>query len=194
LFVVLAAPLLVLAVSCSDETVVAPPEDPPDFSTAEGIVEALQVSYRTRDIELYAKLLAADFRFRFQPGDQLENGEYWTADQDTTGTGALFRTPLVGTIRVNLFHGPPEDPGENGFDPDVRMIRMTNVQLEIDQTDGTTLLVTDLQDMYFRPGREPLGEDPARWYLLEWRDILSTSSPRPMVQTISWGVIKSLYR
>jgi hypothetical protein len=189
----LVAPLLVLVVSCNDETVVAPPVDSHDFSTPEGVVEALQVSYRTRDLALYAELLAADFNFRFQPLDQTLYGEYWTAEQDTTGTGALFRTPMVSTIRVDLSHGPTEDPGEAGFDSDVRKLRMTGVQLEVDQFDGITFHVTDLQDMFFRPGRESLGEDPTRWYLLEWRDLPSTASPRPLVQSITWGVIKLLY-
>jgi len=188
----LTAPLLMLAVSCSDDTVVAPPEDPADFSTPEGIVEALEVSYRTRDIDLYAELLAVDFRFQFQEVDQAENGVSWTRDQDSTGTEALFDAPEVESILVELVPGPREDP-ESGFDADVRRIRMTSVQLEVGITFGFTLLVTDLQDMYFRPGRESLGEDPARWYLLEWRDLPPSFSSRPTVESATWGKLKALF-
>jgi hypothetical protein len=92
----------------------------------------------------------------------------------------------VSTITIQLTHLPAEDPSELGFDDDVKKIRINNVQLEVDQTDGTTLLVTDLQDMYFRPGRELLGEDPERWYLLEWRDLPSAGAA-PRVSPLGAG-------
>jgi len=182
-----------LLLSCNDDTVSPPP--PPDLSTPEAIVEQLQVAYRERDIEAYADLLAPEFRFYFQPQDADAIGEEsWTANQDSIGTGALFATREVSAIRIALGHGAATDPTESGFDPDVKKIRLNSVQLEVDLVDGVTLLVADLQDMYFRPGREANGEDPDRWYLLEWRDLPSTVRvlKSPGVE-LTWGSIKSLF-
>jgi len=165
----------------------APRNEYAALTAPESLVVNLQVSYRRKDIKKYAELLATDFEFKFQEVDQTENGVSWTRDQDSTGTDGLFRTPLVSTISIQLTHLPAEDPSELGFDDDVKKIRINFVQLEVEQTDGTTLLVTDLQDMYFRPGREALGEDPDRWYLLEWRD-LSPGPAAPRVTPLGAGV------
>jgi hypothetical protein len=171
----------------------------------ESLVVNLQVSYRRQEIDKYADLLATDFRFFFQPVDQAQNGESWNADQDSTGTDALFRTPEVSTIRIELVHGPAEEPTEIGFDPDVLKIRINNVQLEVDQVSGTTLLVTDVQDMYFRPGRDAFGEDPERYYILEWRDIPPAGGAPTIAplaygdgaesgdETVSWGALRSRF-
>jgi len=180
-------------VSCDDDSV-SPPA-PPDLSTPEAIVEQLQVAYRERDIEAYADLLAPEFRFYFQPVDAAGLGvESWDAEQDSTGTDALFGSNQVSSILVDLTYGAPQVPTEVGFDPDVRKIRLTGVLLEVNQTNGTTLLVTDIQDMYFRPGRGANGEDPDRWYLLEWRDLPSTArAPTSPGVDLTWGSIKSLF-
>jgi len=159
-----------------------------ELTAPESLIVNLQVSYRRKDIPRYAELLATDFVFKFQEIDQTQNGDAWTRDQDSTGTDALFRTPLVSTINIDLTHLPAEDPSELGFDDDVKKVRINFVQLEVEQTDGTTLLVTDLQDMYFRPGRELLGEDPERWYLLEWRDFPDAGGAAPRVSPLGAGV------
>jgi len=191
-FLALTAPLCLLVTSCNDDTVSPPP--PPDLSTPEAVVEQLQFAYGERDIEAYADLLAPEFQFYFQPIDVAGLGvEYWNADQDSTGTGALFGTNQVSSILIDLTYGPPQVPTEVGFDPDVRKIRLTGVQMEVNLINGTTLLVTDTQDMYFRPGREANGESPDRWYLLEWRDLPPASAPKPQVAPITWGFIKAAF-
>jgi len=165
------------------------------LTAPENLLDNLQESYKRREIQHYAELLAPEFRFYFQPLDAATHGEYWNRDQDSTGTDAFFRTNLVSTILIELVYGPSEVPTEAGFDPDVRKIRINQVQLEVDQTDGTTLLVTDLQDMYFRPGRAAAGEDTTRWYLLEWRDLPSAGAPKPRTtRSTTWGSVKARYR
>jgi len=198
---------VILAGCIFDPKTTDPPVAPPAYkalTSPESLLVNLQESYKRREIKYYAELLAPEFRFYFQPVDADAIGaEYWNADQDSSGTYALFRTNEVSAITIELIYGPPEVPTEVGFDPDVRKIRINQVKLEVDQTNGTTLLVTDLQDMFFRPGREAAGEDTTRWFLLEWRDIPPAGAPRiaplsagtdtgPM-QMVSWGALRSKF-
>jgi hypothetical protein len=170
----------------------------PALTSPENLVVALQLSYRRREIVKYAELLATDFQFVFQPVDNAENGDWnggpWTAEQDSIGTDALFRSLLVRTIEIDLLYGPAEEPTEIGYDPDVRRIHLGTVGLEVTQTDSVTLLVTQPQDLYVRPGRGAFGEDPARWYLLEWRELPLPAAPKPGgVRNTTWAVLKSRY-
>ena len=92
-----------LLIGCDDEE--SPPPDireppPPNYgdykepTAPESLINNLQVSYRRREIEKYAQILAPEFRFRFQPIDQNEIGkEFWTHDEDSVGTRALLTTP-----------------------------------------------------------------------------------------------------
>lgn len=197
-------PLPGLLDSCNDCTGPEcgdPPPPPPaiyysELTSPENLVANLQVAYRRREIGKYAELLSSDFRFLFGPMDQGESGtvESWTAEQDSTGTDALFRTPLVSSIRIELLPGDSGEPTELGHPPDAVRIQLSHVRLEVDQVDGTTFLVTQPQDLYFRPGREALGEDPARWYLLEWRELPLPAAPKPGgVRNTTWAVLKSRY-
>jgi len=191
---------LLLVPGCDNFNPVCPeclPRPPSEYAqptAPESLLVNLQASYRRREIDRYAGLLAPEFRFYFQPVDTMANGESWNADQDSSGTEALFRTNQVSGIRIELIYGPSEVPTEPGFASDVRKIRINQVQLEVDQTDGTTLLVTDLQDTYFRPGRAAAGEDTTRWYLLEWRDLPSAGARKPgAVESTTWGSIKARF-
>lgn len=74
-------------------------------------------------------------------------------------------------------------------------IEIDQTQLEVDQTDGITWRVTDPQDMFFRPGQTSAGENPDRWFLLEWRDIpdgLILHGPAA-TEPATWGLLKPLY-
>lgn len=105
--------------ACGEDDIVEPPRSEYlALTSPENLVENLQTAYRKQNIEEYAKLLAPEFRFKFQSVDASEIGlEYWNKDQDSTGTDALFRTPLVSDIRIDLPHTRAQDPTEVGFDP-----------------------------------------------------------------------------
>jgi hypothetical protein len=189
-----------------------PSKDDPGIGTGdykaptspENLIANLIESYDRKEIEEYAKLLAPEFIFKFQPADlDLIEDEFWTRDQDSTGTAGLFGTADVGDIRINLIHGPAEEPAEIGFDEGVLTIRINPTQLEVDQIGGdkpgTTYQVDgDIQDMFFRRGNAEAGEDTTRWFIIEWRDIPNpAAAPRTVqpasageagnVQTVSWG-------
>jgi len=166
----------------------------------ESLITNLQVSYRTREIEHYAEILAPEFIFNFQPIDANEIGtNFWTHDQDSTGTRALLTTNEVSEIRINLIYGA-RDTTINfpGTPLDSLKIRIITTDLQVDQTDGTTWVVTDQQDMYFRKGIETNGENPNYWWLYEWDDLpslagapgvrpLSTGVPTTPDRTTTWG-------
>ncbi len=182
-----------------------PPREPVEYlppTSPENVVNNLQASYERKEIEAYAVLLDPQFIFRFQALDVPPglDREYWNRDEDSTGTAALFSTNEVNSITL--------DPGvyesEDALRPDVpgaKRIRLTNVKLEVDQTNGVTLLVEgDIQDMYFRKGSVEAGTDSTKWYLFEWQDQPGASAPRGGVtplasdpssgeQRVSWGRI-----
>lgn len=71
-------------------------------------------------------------------------------------------------------------------------IRVLTVDLQVDQTDGVSWVVTDPQDFYFRKGLPGNSEDSNRWFIYEWADLPSLASPRARLAT--WGMLKSRYR
>lgn len=205
----LAFVVVLLVFGCGEDTI--EPDLQPLYlpnTSPENLVKNLQTSYRRREIDQYTKLLAPEFVFVFQPADagQIPNGT-WNRDADSLGTGALFRTPDVSNIRIDLLFGAAEKPQETGFAEDVRQIRIKTTFLEVNESaSGITLQITDPQDFFFRPGRTENGEDPGTWFLLEWRDLPSVSSPghplnlrerslslSPETETSTWGKLKSKY-
>src|SRR6185369_16495847 len=97
------------AVGCDEDPVEPGPTPSPYASPTapESLITNLQLSYRQREIKEYAKLLAPEFVFKFQPSDANDIGtDFWTRDQDSTGTRALLTATLVSEIRVSLHYGP----------------------------------------------------------------------------------------
>jgi len=165
----------------------------------ESLVANLQVSYRRREIIEYAKILAPEFIFKFQPVDAATiEKEFWTRDEDSTGTGKLFHATEVTAIRIDLLHGDVEPANELNMPPGAMKIRIIQTDLQVDAGD-ITYMVTDQQDMFFRRGLVDAGEDTTRWFLFEWRDLpklaapglvpqsLSTATSSPQTLESSWG-------
>jgi hypothetical protein len=182
--------------SC-DEDVVPPGSNSSPYSlptAPESLITNLQFSYRRREIEEYAKLLAPEFIFKFQPIDANEIGtNFWTRDQDSVGTRALLTTSQVSDIRLNLIYGARDLTVDTKPPVDSLRIRIITTDLQVDQTDGTTWVVTDQQDLFFRQGKSSLGEDPTRWFIHEWDDLPSLAAPGLAGQLATWGKLKTLY-
>ncbi len=163
-------------------------------TTPENLIANLQASYRNREIEHYAELLAPEFIFKFQPLDANVIGTpFWTRDQDSTGTRALLTTTEVSDIRIDLIYGGRDSSFDMSPPVDSLKIRIITTDLQVDQTDGTTWIVTDQQDLFFRQGIEANGESPIHWWIYEWDDLPSLASPRPLVKMSSWGNLKYRY-
>lgn len=142
-----------------------------ELTSPENVLNNLIVSYQRREIEPYAKLFSRDYIYKFQPGDEprdLDRG-YWTFEEDSTGTNALFTTPKVSKIEINLTYGPADTATEQDMPEGTMKIRVNPTNLTVEEYSGTTWVVDgDIQDMFFRRGT---GADSTRWYLFEWRDI-----------------------
>jgi len=194
-FAGLVAPLLLASLACNDKE--TNPVVLPDLSTPQAVFEALQQAYRTRDVALYRELLAPEFAFRFRPEDAAElESDTWTREDDLLGTEALFRSPEVREIDIELVALEATQPSEVQFAEDVQMIRVTRTALTVLESRDA-FFVFDQQDFFFRPGREADGEDSGRWYLLEWRDLAPSGSgdthDRLPVLGITWGSLKLRY-
>ncbi len=164
-------------------------------TSPENVLNNLQVAYRRKESAPYAVLLRKDFIFRFQEVDQTEIGtEFWTRDQDSTGTHGLFNSPDISTIEIELTHGPATESDDLDL-PDAMKIRVSPTKLEVLRLPDTTLLVDgDIQDFFFEKGDPDRGEDPELWYIVEWRDIPSaggvgalTTLAADGVRRVSWG-------
>lgn len=191
------APLLFLSLACDDDA--TNPVPLPDLSTPDAVFTALQDAYRDRNLAVYQELLAPEFTFRFQPVDAatLET-DTWSRSQDVAGTASIFLSRFVVDIQVDLTGLEPTKPTEIQFADDVQMMRVTQTSLTVVQNDGIILHVSDRQDLFFRPGRAADGENPDRWFLLEWRDIPPPASGpaegRLPIMPITWGSLKWRYQ
>jgi hypothetical protein len=165
----------------------------------ESLIANLQVSYRNREINHYTELLAPEFIFRLQPIDASILGqEFLTRDQDSTGTRALLTTTEVSEIKINLIYsGRDITVNFPGTPVDSVKIRIITTDLQVDQTDGTTWVVTDQQEFYFRKGLAGSGENPNQWWMYEWDELptlfATASNPTP-VMSVTWGGLKTRYR
>jgi hypothetical protein len=206
-----AAPILIAVIlvvpGCNEDPVPTcdpcPPKIYVETTAPESVLVNLQTAYRRREIQPYAALLAPEFTFTFTPADVQSLGlsdQTWTRGEDSTGTAALFRTTQVSSIRVHLGFAPAVPDTESGHPPGTMRIRVTQTDLEVDQTDGLTWIITQPQDFFFRGGNAAAGEDPSQWFLLEWRELeLIALSSGPgigpaQLQVITWGVMKARYR
>jgi hypothetical protein len=182
---------------CDDEE--SPP--PPDLgsyaspTSPENLINNLQVSYRRREIEEYAKILAPEFIFKFQPVDQTEIGkEFWTHDEDSTGTRALLTTPEVAQIRIDLLNTSRDSTIDETPPADSLRVRVQTTDLQVDQTNDITWVVTDQQDMFFRKGISANGENASHWFMYEWHDLPTYGSPKfKGGGETTWGRLKNIY-
>lgn len=165
--------------------------DPPEYrprNSPEAVVNNLVVSYRRREIEKYAELLHKEFIFRFQDGDEPPDlgRQFWTHDEDSTGTAALFQSHLVTDIFIDLTYRNAEPATEVDLVGTMK-IRVTPMKLAVDVVDGAVYLAEgDIQDLFFERGE---AADSTNWYLIEWRDIpggggIGKAVAEPLIPTV----------
>jgi len=196
--VILLLSITAVFTSCDEDVETPEPIHSPYASPTapESLITNLQLSYRRREIKEYAKLLAPEFVFKFQPIDANDIGtQFWTRAQDSTGTRALLTATLVSEIKISLLYGARDTTVNfHGTPLDSLKIRIINTNLRVDQTDGITWLITDQQDFFFRQGKVQNGEDPTHWFIYEWDDLPTLSRPGFSVNPATWGKLKLLYK
>lgn len=187
--------LSVLFLGCGDDE--SPAVKPSHYASPtapESLIANLQTSYKNREIKEYAKLLAPEFKFEFQPIDANTIGEdHWTRDEDSTGTRALFTATLVSEIRINLVYQQKDSTVDISPPVDSVKVRIVTTHLEVDQIDGITWVVRDQQDLFFRKGKTANGENSQHWFLYQWDDLPSLASPGLPGAGTTWGSIKYQY-
>lgn len=146
----------------------------------DNVLNNFQVAYRKKRIEEYAKLLANDFQFYFDPVTRNQLGiEFWTRTEDSLRTEQLFTSPEVTKIVIEL-DWPEKSAAPAGFLPPRggwTKLFLTDVYLDVDFAPAgqevTTFRVEQQQQrFYFRRGRTnpPSGPSDTLTYIVEWRD------------------------
>jgi len=158
--------------------------DPPPVylpqTSEDNVLNNFQVAYREREISEYAKLLASDFQFYFDPATRGQLGiEFWTRTTDSLQTEQLFNSTDVTKITIDLTWTPKSAQGAGYVQPREGWTKLflTDVFLDVDvQPSGspvTTYRVEDqTQRFFFRRGRTypPSGPSDTLMYIVEWRD------------------------
>jgi hypothetical protein len=178
-------------------------------TSPDNVLKNLQTSYKTRDIEQYAPLLADDFRFYIAQNtrDELGLPEFWTRGQDSLVTARMFSSPQVNDIRITIQYSPT--PTADAAHPGWNRIVAGDEFLELEikaqpgETEGITLVVDgQVQRFYFRMGRSPadtLSTSPTSrlFYLVEWVDEgLSLTKPLGAPEASepsTWSRLKAMF-
>jgi hypothetical protein len=178
------AALVAFGVGCTDTV---PPVDGEvylDQTSPDNVLINLQTSYKFRNIEEYAKLLADDFLFFFDPVTQEREQlpEFWNRFTDSVQTDRLFNSPdLIGTKIKLTYDKTPREVNESGREHWVYIdVGDTFLEVELGPTEefeeGVTLLVDGQTNrFYFRKGRteaDTLAESATSqlYYITEWKD------------------------
>lgn len=208
----LAVGLVALLAGCGgDETCDCRPPYPVQDSPA-SVLQALERSWRERNLDEYSKLLADDFRFHFDAGTRVERGlpDYWTTPQESVAVGKVFSSDLVSSIVVNMKFNPDALPDTRTGHGRWVYIQVTDVHVEVDLRptteipEGITFLIDgQRQRYYFRTGlteSDTLAASPTAglYYLVEWWDYgldapAMVRAPRTSVERITWSGIKTTF-
>lgn len=145
----------------------------------DNVLHNFQVAYRRQEITEYAKLLADDFQFYFDPATRDELGiQFWSRTEDSLKTELLFDSPEVTKIAIDLKWPARTARPSNQLPPrDVwTYYDILDVFLDVDFAPAgqevTTFRVEDqTQRFFFRRGKSPTpAENDTLVYLVEWRD------------------------
>ncbi len=184
-------------------------DPPPEYSylpqtSEDNVLENFQRAYRRRDATAYARLLATDFQFYFDPVTRNQLGiEFWTRTEEIRRTEDLFRSPEVTKIVIEL-DWPRGSAANAGFSPPLEAwtkLFLTDVFLDVDfapagQQVTTFRVEQQTQRFFFRRGRTkpPSSSGDTLVYIVEWRDQGNggSSSPALAQSSTTWGGVKTL--
>lgn len=160
------------------------------------LLNNLSLSLEKQDLDRYLEVLAPEYHFVFfpEPGDLCGSGT-WGASQDSLSTALLFLDPAVLNIQADIHHGPAAPASEVDMEGTWRILA-SNVSFNFRMRDATYTTEGDPHEFFFRPGRAGDGEDPDRWFLVEWRDLSGragapATAPEPAaVNGIHWWQMK----
>ena len=193
---------------CGNDEVV--PIDIDDWEISEPrTLQNLQVAFRFRNIEEYARLLSDDFRFYPDPQtrEREQLPEFWDRSTDSLLTGLLLKSEQLDGVKIKLtFNSTPRPvPGK----PRWVKIDVLDTFLEVtlrpseEFEEGVTLLVDgQVNQFYFRRGRTEgdtlsTSSTAGLIYIVEWHDRgAPAASNSRALETLefTWSSLKSLFR
>ena len=176
---------LLLVNGCTEGVVKIDDEIKPQTSE-DNVLDNFQVAYRKKLINEYARLLANDFQFYFDPVTRAQLGiEFWTRTEDSLRTEQLFTSPEVTKIVIELDWPARSAIGAGFLAPRNGWTKLflTDVYLDVDfapigQEVTTFRVEQQQQQFFFRRGRTspPSGPSDTLMYIVEWRDQGVTNS------------------
>jgi len=177
-------------------------------TSEDNVLQNFQVAYRTRQIDEYAKLLAADFQFYLDPvtATQLGIGS-WTRTQDSLATERLFILPEVTKVVIELDWRPRSAVNAGLPPPREKWTKLfiSETYLDVDftpagqDTNTITFRVENQQQrFFFRRGRTnpPSGPADTLVYIVEWHDQGVSGglrAPKTLVTNATWSSIKTRF-
>lgn len=188
---------------CGDEDdVVDPPNAYLPQTSEDNVLHNFQVAWRERNSTEFAKLLANDFQYNFDPRTRTQLGiEFWSKTSFVAGVMCLFEAPDVKKITIELTW-PANSAAPAGLLAPRHIwtrLFLSDVFLDVDvQPPGgeiTTFRVEDqVQRFFFRRGATypPSGPGDTLVYIVEWRDEGdSAQKPSLAVEPSTWSSIMS---
>lgn len=171
---------------CS-EVIEEPPTDLRPQTSEDNVLHNFQVAYRLKRIDHYARLLANDFQFYFDPATRDQLGiEFWSRTEDSLRTEQLFTAPEVTKVVIDLQWPVRSATGAGYLHPRDKWTKLfvTDVYLDVDfapvgQEVTTFRVENQTQRFFFRKGRTnpPSGPSDTLTYIVEWRDQGTLNSP-----------------
>ncbi len=185
------------------------PIGPPSRGSPEDLLtEYFERAYQSQDSILYDEMLHADFRFHFLPGDAdslrlagilIPGLDAWGRVADVASTGAMFRSPKIGAIALQIVVDSIASPDTSCAG--CQRVE-TNVVLRVttrpDDPDPIILSVDSKQT--FVVAKNPA--DDTKWVVVRQYDSdLPGTGARPLpgqggpasTEPSTWGSIKGLY-
>ncbi len=166
-----------------------------------GAVASIEKAYESRNMDLWDRLFNAEiFSFRFDPIDVEEHPDLpssWGYSDERTASRNMFEAPQVLDIQVAFQTTAPVEADEgDDAPPGSWRVDVTDSDLAVtveDPQGGDPIIYKvsgDRAVVFVRPDE---GSKPEYWRIVEWRDV-RVGGADPLIEDISWGQIKALFR
>ncbi len=195
--VLLAACCLLLA-GCSDSgTGPGVPDEYPEVTSPQKVLENLTRAYIWRDVDEFLDCLSEDFRFYFTEDDQQQWPQlppwFYRSDEQQVHENMFGDDWGVESITLSIVPTSIETiPGAAAGRLRGDVVRiLAAVDLMVNTTGGITYLATSPQDFRFREVADSRARDgEALWEMFEWHDLDEGASGAGRVEAAGWGGIK----
>lgn len=162
---------LSLATYCRD-TAAEPPAAEVSTDSPLGLMRCFEASYEGRDLESFAALFAADFRFYPSDPEVAMRHPVWTRVDEIESADHLFQDAVAITLSLEP-HADSADPEHADSSAYYRRYEIPSVTLSVVTPSGDWLIERQGHDFYLVRGDAAVltaDQEPSvdRWYLRKW--------------------------